>query len=216
MGEWVNVYVDAFNLYYGSLRGTPYRWLDLEALSKNYLRKGDVLNRIRYFTAKVTARPNDPRAPQRQQIYLRALETIPCLTIHYGRFQETQPWMMFADRPAGCPAGAKVIKTEEKGSDVNLATHLLCDAVKKDCQLAIVVSNDSDLCEPIRIVQEQFGLRVGVLNPHQYASLDLLRIPPTFLKRVRPGALKRSQFPDEMEDSRGTLRKPMEWRVTGP
>ena len=26
------VYVDAFNLYYGALRGTPYKWLDLDAL----------------------------------------------------------------------------------------------------------------------------------------------------------------------------------------
>ena len=66
-----NVYVDAFNLYYGSLKGTPYRWLDLGALCARLLPK-DRINRIRYFTATVSARPDNPDAPQRQQVYLRA------------------------------------------------------------------------------------------------------------------------------------------------
>jgi len=45
-----NVYVDAFNLYYGSLKGTPYRWLDLGAFCARLLPK-DRINRIRYFTS---------------------------------------------------------------------------------------------------------------------------------------------------------------------
>ena len=80
-----NVYVDAFNLYYGCLKGTPYRWLDLGALCRRLLPK-DGINRIRYFTATVSARPDNPDAPQRQQVYLRALETIPGLSIHYGHY----------------------------------------------------------------------------------------------------------------------------------
>jgi len=71
-----NVYVDAFNLYYGCLKGTPYRWLDLGTLCTRLLPK-DPINRIRYFTATVSARPDNPDAPQRQQVYLRALETVP-------------------------------------------------------------------------------------------------------------------------------------------
>jgi hypothetical protein len=63
-----NVYVDAFNLYYGGLKGTPYRWLDLAALCARLLPK-DRINRIRYFTAIVSARPDNPDAPQRQQVY---------------------------------------------------------------------------------------------------------------------------------------------------
>jgi len=60
---------------------------------------------------------------------------------------------------------ARVIKTEEKGSDVNLAAHLVNDAHLDGFESAIVVTNDSDLVEPIRIVTEQLGLPVGVLNP---------------------------------------------------
>jgi hypothetical protein len=57
-----NVYVDAFNLYYGCLKGTPYRWLDLGTLCTRLLPK-DPINRIRYFTATVSARPDNPDAP---------------------------------------------------------------------------------------------------------------------------------------------------------
>jgi hypothetical protein len=67
-----NVYVDAFNLYYGCLKGTPYRWLDLDAFSRQLL-PHDHIHRIRYFTALVSGRTGDLQQPQRQQIYLRAL-----------------------------------------------------------------------------------------------------------------------------------------------
>ncbi len=59
-----------------------------------------------------------------------------------------------------------VIKTEEKGSDVNLATYLLLDSFHKDAQAAVVISNDSDLKEPLAVAQDTFGLTVGIVNPH--------------------------------------------------
>src|SRR5207247_721364 len=71
-----NVYIDAFNLYYGCLKGTPYKWLDLEALCRILLPKNDVIH-IKYFTARISAQPHDPSKPTRQQTYLRALDTLP-------------------------------------------------------------------------------------------------------------------------------------------
>ncbi|EUA68538.1 hypothetical protein I541_5545 [Mycobacteroides abscessus] len=44
------------------------------------------INRIRYFTAKVTPTPNDPDIGNRQQVYLRALRTLPSVSIHEGHF----------------------------------------------------------------------------------------------------------------------------------
>ena len=80
--------------------------------------------RIRYFTAIVSARPNDPSAPDRQRAYLRALETMPHVSVHLGHFLTTHVRMaLVAPRPRG-PRIVEVIKTEEKGSDVNLATCL--------------------------------------------------------------------------------------------
>ena len=75
-----NVYVDGFNLYYGCVRGTPYKWLDVAAFCARLLPKNQI-NRIRYFTALVTPRANDPQQRMRQEIYLRAIRTIPNLTI---------------------------------------------------------------------------------------------------------------------------------------
>lgn len=53
------VYVDAFNLYYGALKGTPYRWLDIRRMCELMLPKNQ-LERICIFTARVNARPLRP------------------------------------------------------------------------------------------------------------------------------------------------------------
>jgi len=112
-----NVYVDGFNLYYGAVKGTPYKWLNLEELCKLLLPNEDI-HRIRYFTALVSGRPSDPQAPQRQQIYLRALSTLPRVTIHLGRFMAKTK-----QRPLVNGTGyVWVHDTEEKGSDVNIAS----------------------------------------------------------------------------------------------
>lgn len=79
------VYVDGFNLYYGSLRKTRYRWLNLETLCHNLMPKDNIV-RIRYFTSLIKSNPHDPDQLRRQQIYLRALCTLPIVTIHYGSF----------------------------------------------------------------------------------------------------------------------------------
>ena len=56
-------------------------------------------------------------------------------------------------------------KPREKGSDVNLASYLLLDAFDRDYEVALVISNDSDLTHPIELVRERFGVRVGVAPP---------------------------------------------------
>ncbi len=80
----INVYIDGFNLYYGSLKGQPYKWLNLERMSELLLPSFEV-KRIRYFTARVKERPDDTLAPVRQNAYLRALETLPKVDIHLIR-----------------------------------------------------------------------------------------------------------------------------------
>ena len=151
-----NVYIDGFNLYYAIKAYKPacYKWLNIATLCELML-KDHQINRIRYFTARIKARPDDPEPVRRQQVYLRALKTIPNLEIHEGRFLTSKKWAAFADPPAtgmptipgvieahrktGVPIGY-VIKTEEKGSDVNIATHLLLDGFRHDYELAVVLS----------------------------------------------------------------------------
>lgn len=202
-----NVYFDGFNLYYGSLKGSPHKWLDLDALCRVLL-PSDHIHRIRYFTALVTPRPgDDPQKPQRQQTYLRALDTIPHLSTHYGHFLTNKVRMKVVTPP---PSTIEVYKTEEKGSDVNIASYLLLDAAKGDCDVAVIVSNDSDLKEPIELAQSEFGISVGVVNPHPARKRSLV-LKPMFFKQLRASALKRSQFPDSVGDSSGSVQKPAVW-----
>lgn len=209
-----NVYIDAFNLYYGSLRRTPYRWLNIEVLS-GLLLPGHQVNRIRYFTARVKLTPGDGdgKQPQRQQLYLRALATTPKVNIHYGMFL-SHPTTMPLAKPSGGQRFAEVVKTEEKGSDVNLAAYLMLDAFNGDYEQALVVSNDSDLATPITLVNQELAKPVGVALPcsnHGRKPSVQLKAAAKFIKNIRPTMLAASQFPANMADGAGPFSKPAKW-----
>ena len=199
-----NVYVDGFNLYYGAVKNTPYRWLDISAMCRLLLSKDDI-QRIKYFTALVDPRPSDPDQRVRQETFLRALATIPNLSSFYGFFLTHEVTM-----PRVGGGYAQVIKTEEKGSDVNLATQLLVDAYHDDYEIAVIVSNDSDLLMPVQVVTREFKKPVGLLNPQKNPSHALLP-HIAFIKQIRPGVLAKSQFPKTLTDKRGSFSKPASW-----
>ncbi len=104
----------------------------------------------------------------------------------------------------------EVLRTEEKGSDVNLATYLLLDGFEKDYQCAVVISNDSDLAEPIRVVRDVLGHPVGVINPH-VARKRSRAIDATFFRQLRTSALPGCQFPEVLVDAQGEFRRPETW-----
>jgi uncharacterized LabA/DUF88 family protein len=203
------VYVDAFNLYYGAVKDTPYKWLNLDALCRVMIPKNTVAC-IKYFTARVQPRREDPDQPTRQAVYLRALQTIPNLQIVFGHYLSHVVWMPLAHPVPGQKPFVQVIKTEEKGSDVNLATHLLVDAFKGALDCAVIVSGDSDLRTPIQIVLSHFHKTVGVLNP-QKTPCKALQSVARFYKHIRESALQASQFPPVLTDARGDFHKPRSW-----
>lgn len=202
------VYVDSFNLYYGALKRTSYKWLDLDKLFSLVLRKNDI-RKIKYFTARMESTPHKPSRATNQQLYLRALATLPTVEIHFGRFLTSTTRMPLADLTAR-PRTVEVIKTEEKGSDVNLGVHLVTDAFDDKFDLAVVVSNDSDLLLPIQIVRSRFGKQVGILNPHPNHARSL-KENSDWMWPLRRGPLSASQFPDQLRDAAGLLRKPPTW-----
>ena len=214
------VYVDGFNLYYGALKGTPFRWLDPVRLSTLLLPRECAIDRLRYFTARVSGKV-DPRAPARQRVYLNALATLPEVEIHYGRFLAKTAWRPLANLPVAgrwietpgpvtlpegdhrvlggqprtLPVGtyperrgrgkgarravavpipdaliAEFHTMEEKGSDVNLAAHLLNDAWSDRFEAAVVISNDTDLMVPVRMVTAQRKRPVFVVMPGPLAD----------------------------------------------
>jgi uncharacterized LabA/DUF88 family protein len=214
----LNVYVDAFNLYYGSLFGTAYKWLNLLDFAQATF-PGHQINRIRYLTARVRARPHDPDQPTRQETYFRALRTLPNLTIHQGHYLEKPVRMALFPVPTSGARIVQVLKSEEKGSDVNIATYLLMDAFENDYEGAVVVSNDSDLAEPIRLVRTKLRRRVFVLHPCSRGS----RSPSIELRKavglrsgvpalvVNPVLLAAHQFAPTLTDATGAFHKPTRW-----
>ena len=209
----VNAYVDGLNLYYGALRDSPYRWLDLGKLSPGLLKASDHVQRIRYFTALID-HPTDPTVGQRQKRYIRALGSIPNLTVHYGSFVTHVRSMPRTDGLGPI----EVFRTGEKGSDVNLASHLLLDACAGDFEKSLVVSNDSDLAFPVRAVRERFGLGIGVACPvaHRGRRPAWLLVQAADFKshitRKRRKLLRQSQFPSPVIDPTGRpIHRPSGW-----
>lgn len=202
------VYVDGFNLYYRALKGTPYKWLDLKKLFTYLLNPKNEIQAIKYYTALVSGKI-DPNQPLRQKTYLRALKkSIPELSIHYGHFLSHTISAPLAN-PTSKQKFVDIIKTEEKGSDVNLAVHLLNDSWLDKYDCAVIVSNDSDLAESLRFVSEQHGKIIGLITPGRgHPSKELMK-HAQFVKRIRQGVLAKSQLPDPIPGT--SIHKPKVW-----
>lgn len=215
------VYVDGFNLYKGLLEGTDYRWLDLETLFDRLLPNYDVTC-VRYFTAplKVKANPEDPDVPKRQRVYIRALRSLKRVKVYEGTFsvrpskarryhaQSRVPWRKHRRRIG---RWVPVWKVEEKGSDVNLASHLLWDAFHDAADLFVVVTQDSDLMEPVRMVSNDLQRDVALSFPRGGRSAKLMRCEPKFLLWITKRELSSSQLPSPLQVGGKTLFKPQSW-----
>lgn len=209
MTQRTAVYVDGFNLYYGALKGTAYKWLDIQQLFQTVLGSSHDIVLIRYFTAKVQSTTNNPDIHIRQDAYLKALQhQAPKVQIHYGHFLRHRIMMENASPP---PDRIAVWKTEEKGSDVNLAVHLLNDAWKNTFDCAIVVSNDSDLAETLLLARRECKKTIGLITPGapKRRTSKELGMHADFVRTIRESALRQSQLPQIIP---GTgLHKPAGW-----
>ena len=209
-----NVYIDGFNLYYGCLKGTLHRWLDLAAFCQaSFPPPRNQINRIRYFTAHVNARPNNPQQRVRAADLFACPADDPAPDDLSWQLLEKPTRMPLHPPPATGPKTVQVMKSEEKGSDVNLACYLLVDAFDDDYEAAVVVSNDSDLAVPIRLVRQKFKKKVLVLHPcgpGRAVSVELRRVASKSLI-VDASLLPASQFPTTLTDANGTIHKPARW-----
>lgn len=191
------IYVDGFNLFYGSVKGTPYAWLDIAQLFKR-LRGHDDIQAIYYFTARVPGK----KQRKRQEEYLKALDTLSLVTVVEGHFKNKTVKCRF---PGGtfrrnAPLLVHTVP-EEKETDVNIAVQMICDAHADNMDIAVLVSGDSDLIPVIKRIQSEFprikviiyipSPRKGVFikSAHELKSLTDTRMLPKHL-------LGLSQLPD--------------------
>lgn len=203
------VYVDGFNFYYGQVKGTPWKWLDLLLLFEQVLDPRNQIVKVKYFTARVQPTEKDPEVSKRQDVYFRALRRY-CekVEICLGHFLRHEVWMENANPP---PKKTKVWKNEEKGSDVNLALHVLNDAWLNLYDCAVIVSNDSDLSMALHFVKSQNKKIIGLITPGapKRKTSKQLRCHADFMKQIRPSALASAQLPNPIPGT--SLHKPIGW-----
>lgn len=176
MHQRVFLSIDGFNFYYGVYRGAPLaappraKWLDPVKLGGAICRQlaipGSVL-RVHYCSAPALPGAGDPRQVTRQQHYFRALSGLPEVVITLGQHTENPKFVrrLAPDGRTAMDRPYRAMVREEKGSDVNLATFLVRDAALGEFDVAILISNDSDLVNAVRIAREDFGRRVVVVSP---------------------------------------------------
>jgi hypothetical protein len=202
------IYVDGFNLYYGAVRGGNSKWLDLQRYFE-MLRPHDSIIQIHYFTALV-----DGLTKPNQEVYLRALGTLPKVNVVLGKFKKKQ---VRCSNSLCTFAGNRFFQVpEEKRTDVNIAVFLLDDAYQDRCDHSIVVSGDSDLVPAIGLLKTRFpNKRVTVYvpsrNPKRGAAVEL-RSAADKSRTLPLNLLPLAQFPSAVPDGAGgTLVKPSSW-----
>lgn len=204
-----NVYIDGFNFYYGELRHSQFKWLNIQDFFSRVLGQRHQIGVIKLFTAKVQDRQEAPGSAKRQDTYLKTLGRVcPKVEIIYGHFLRHCLRMENADPP---PSTVRVWKTEEKGSDVNLAVHLLNDGWRNSFDCAVVVSNDSDLASSMELVRKECRKSVGLITPGaplRRTSFEL-RKHADFIRQFRRWHFEASLLPESVPDT--TLHKPADW-----
>lgn len=203
------VYVDGFNLFYGSLKGRPNKWLDLCALFDRVLPEKLSVERVKYFTARVSALPHNQDAPKRQDIYIRALRSQlgDRIEVIEGHFTMKTTKAPLAADPT---QKVKILKTEEKGSDVNLAVELLNDAWLAAYDCAVVVSNDADLASAMRLVKMQRKKHVVLCTPGAPERKPLAVLSKWSHRQIgiHDADVAACQLPNPTQDG---LSKPNDW-----
>lgn len=214
------VYVDGYNLYYGLLRRTAFKWLDLYALFAQHVLGSDAdVIEVRYYTAPVLSKmSDDPESPQRQRIYLQALRKMSPgrVLIVEGKMHHATPHQRLVKPIPEAPhiETVQVSVFNEKKTDVNLAADLITGAWTGAYEQAVLCSNDSDLEAALATIRKHHPqLRLGLVAPisgddHRKISRDLAQFVD-WKKTLSTVHLANAQLPFKIPKT--TIQKPASW-----
>ena len=218
-----------------------WRWLDLRSLSQAFLAgpgsgwANASISRVVYCTARVSGRDN-PSGATDQALYLRALSLSGSVDelsegFYVSRVAKAPlavpdrkgrpvlskaAWPVMIKDSVGAEVAdatfmASVARREEKGSDVNVASHLLIDILEGNIDAAIVVSNDSDLAFPVGYAREK--VPVGLVNPTKSYPAGALNGDPLdgvgshWWHQLTAAECTNAQLPAQV----GPVHKPASW-----
>lgn len=198
---------------------------------------GATLERIVYCTARIDAALNQA-GHQEQDIYIKALLASGSVDyIEYGKYITgirsrplavkgqkkgdspvvvTSNWPVMVQSTLGNPVKdalfmVSTLHQEEKGTDVNVASHLLVDVLTSSIDAAVVISNDSDLKLPVDLARQR--VPVGLVNPAGgYFAGDLTGEASDGAGNHWWRKLGPSDFVNhQLGDPAGTYTKPAPW-----
>ena len=212
------VYIDGYNLFFGLLKGTPWKWLDVVHMVKSLLTVDHEIVQAYFFTSIVTPYPYEPESIERQNVYLQALALDPLVRIVKGKYCRRKAHLPPVSK--GCldcdelhNGYVRVYKFEEKQSDVNLAVQAVHDAALNLADSYVIVTGDSDQVGTILSMRKDFGKQVIVLNPHEANSLEL-KMAATFYRNIPRDLPAKCQLPDEIPVGThgNVISRPAAWR----
>lgn len=229
----VGVYVDGYNLYYGRLRGSTFKWLDLVKLMDDVLAQRDQnerLDRVHLFTAHALAAfaTHGKASVEAQSAYHRALQTKhgDRFTVTYGKHSFDKDGSLLPEFVAGQrydrTRRVRVWRLEEKKTDVNLAIRMYRDVAQGRYDRIVLVSNDSDAEPALEAVRADFPhVMIGVIMPirppapggqaDRRKSGSLSAQADWTIGHLTDEQLQAAQLPPHVPTNKKPIRKPAHW-----
>jgi uncharacterized LabA/DUF88 family protein len=226
------VYIDGYNLYYGRLRGSNFKWLDIVELSRAILRQQDPLAKlikVRFFTSPALGKfaSHGDSSVSAQQQYHRALEHMypDMFEIVLGshRFDKNgyHAHAFLPGRVFNKAQTHHVWKIEEKQTDVNIALAGYRDAAKRVADQVIFVTNDSDIEPAMKAIKEDFPkVTIGSVMPirpsapgtsQRRVSKSLSTLASWTRHSISDAELVAAQLPGMLHTEKKPIRKPSHW-----
>ena len=224
-------YVDGFNLFYGCLKHSEFKWLDLVHLIKNQILHSQSpqseLIVVKFFTANIRAKlaSRGSLAEKSQQDYHRALERcypdkIKIIKGYYST--PKQEWMLNYVKPPSKAQRVPVWRMEEKQTDVNIAIEAYRDAAKGNAEHQVFISNDSDLEPALNAIKEDFSdIQIGLIMPvrfnnesgvtKQHDNKRLSKHADWTRRYITEDELSASQLPVKVPTKKKPIIKPEYW-----
>jgi uncharacterized LabA/DUF88 family protein len=226
------IYIDGYNLYYGRLRGTQYKWLDVVKLFSRITRSIEPYSEIilvKFFTAPVLPKfsRHGEESMRAQNEYHRALEAIypdkfkKILGSHLYEKDGTKMPIYLEGHEFDKNNTVKVWRLVEKKTDVNLALAMYRDVNKGNLDQVVLISNDTDTEPVITALFEDFPkLKIGMISPRgpqqhgkkgRPASNSLLKHAHWTRTQINDDELLSAQLPGLIPTNKKPAKKPTYW-----
>lgn len=220
------VYIDGYNLFYGCLKHSDDKWIDIYHLFATHIihqqNPESIVDKVYFFTADIKSKISTQGllAQKAQQSYHRAL-----LKMHPERIEIIKGYyalekgnLLKYKTPPDKNDRVEVWRLEEKQTDVNITLTAYRDALKSEAEQIVFVSNDTDLEPALKALREDMGdtIIIGIVipiraNSRRPPNQKLSKYADWTRSYITDEELANSQLPDKIPTSKKPILKPEYW-----